>query len=205
MAEQITTEDKVQRYETFLNERLRGDLRKCLEQRDKIYQEQAEFLALRNSIQAIKTAELVPGEPLKTKVDLGCNFYCQVPYLITQLSLQNISIILLRQGCQTPPKCVLLWVLASLWSLHWMRRWLLFLRKMLPWANKWAKSLNVVKSSWLGYLSKHAQAEQLSKECAKLKAHIKLVIGGLQELQQIGLEEPRKPQRDIFSWFVFGR
>merc|ERR1712080_715121 len=37
------------------------------------------------------------------------------------------------------------------------------------------------------------QAEQLSKECAKLKAHIKLVIGGRQELQQIGLEEPRKP------------
>ena len=77
MAEQNTT-DKVHRYETFLNERLRGDLRKCLEQRDKIYEEQAEFLALRNSIQAIKTAELVPGEPLKTKVDLGCNFYCQV-------------------------------------------------------------------------------------------------------------------------------
>ena len=42
------------------------------------------------------------------------------------------------------------------------------------------------------------QAEKLSRECAKLKAHIKLVIGGLQELQQIGLEEPRKPQRDIF-------
>ena len=77
MTEQTKT-DKVQRYETFLNERLRGDLRKCLEQRDKIYEEQAEYLALRNSIQAIKTAELVPGEPLKTKVDLGCNFYCQV-------------------------------------------------------------------------------------------------------------------------------
>ena len=44
------------------------------------------------------------------------------------------------------------------------------------------------------------QAEKLSRECAKLKAHIKLVIGGLQELQQIGLEEPRKPQRDIFLW-----
>ena len=42
------------------------------------------------------------------------------------------------------------------------------------------------------------QAEKLSRECARLKAHIKLVIGGLQELQQIGLEEPRKPQRDIF-------
>ena len=52
MTEQGSLE-KVQRYETFLNERLRGDLRKCLEQRDKIYEEQAEFLALRNSIQGL--------------------------------------------------------------------------------------------------------------------------------------------------------
>ena len=52
MTEQDSLE-KVQRYETFLNERLRGDLRKCLEQRDKIYEEQAEFLALRNSIQGL--------------------------------------------------------------------------------------------------------------------------------------------------------
>ena len=43
--------------------------------RDKIYQEQAEYLALRNSINAIKISDLVPGEPMKTKVDLGCNFY----------------------------------------------------------------------------------------------------------------------------------
>ena len=52
MTEQGSLE-KVQRYENFLNERLRGDLRKCLEQRDKIYEEQAEFLALRNSIQGL--------------------------------------------------------------------------------------------------------------------------------------------------------
>ena len=52
MTEQDSLE-KVQRYETFLNERLRGDLRRCLEQRDKIYEEQAEFLALRNSIQGL--------------------------------------------------------------------------------------------------------------------------------------------------------
>ena len=69
--------NKVQQYEAFLNDTLRKDLKNILIQRDKIYQEQAEYLALRNSINAIKLAELVPGEPLKTKVDLGCNFYCQ--------------------------------------------------------------------------------------------------------------------------------
>eukprot|EP00088_Acartia_fossae_P061149 TRINITY_DN73404_c0_g1_i1.p1 TRINITY_DN73404_c0_g1~~TRINITY_DN73404_c0_g1_i1.p1 ORF type:complete len:122 (-),score=23.09 TRINITY_DN73404_c0_g1_i1:12-377(-) len=70
-------EEKVARYEAFLNDTLRSDLKKNLELRDKIYQEQAEYLALRNSINAIKLADLQPGEPLKTKVDLGCNFYCQ--------------------------------------------------------------------------------------------------------------------------------
>ena len=38
---------KVRRYEAFLNETLRGDLRRCLEERDGVYQEQAEYLALR--------------------------------------------------------------------------------------------------------------------------------------------------------------
>ena len=74
-AKEIT--GKVAQYETFLNETLRTDLKSTLTLRDKIYQEQAEYLALRNSINAIKLADLVPGEPLKTKVDLGCNFYCQ--------------------------------------------------------------------------------------------------------------------------------
>ena len=69
--EKADIEQKVSRYESFLNETLRTDLKNTLLLRDKIYQEQAELLALRNSINAIKLAELVPGEPMKTKVDLG--------------------------------------------------------------------------------------------------------------------------------------
>jgi len=68
---------KIEKYESHLNETLRKDLQTCLELRDKIYTEQAEFLALRNSIMAIREAQLAKGEPLKTKVDLGCNFYCE--------------------------------------------------------------------------------------------------------------------------------
>ena len=70
-------DDKVIKYETFLSERLRPDLKDALEERDKLYAETAEFLALKNSIEAIKASNLQPGEPLKTKVDLGSNFYCQ--------------------------------------------------------------------------------------------------------------------------------
>ena len=69
--------DKVLQYEEFLTKKLRPDLESALEERDKIYAEIAEFLALKNSIVAIKASNLLPGEPLKTKVDLGSNFYCQ--------------------------------------------------------------------------------------------------------------------------------
>ena len=31
----------------------------------------------KNSILVIKASDLKPNQPLKTKVDLGCNFYCQ--------------------------------------------------------------------------------------------------------------------------------
>ena len=69
--------EKVVKYEHFLNERLKPDLKAVLDERDGIYTETAEFLALRNSISAIQAAELDPAEALKTKVDLGCNFYCR--------------------------------------------------------------------------------------------------------------------------------
>ena len=74
---QIELNEKVTKYEAFLRDQLRPDLKAILEERDKIYSETAEFLALKNSIEAIKSSSLSPGEPLKTKVDLGCNFYCQ--------------------------------------------------------------------------------------------------------------------------------
>ena len=71
------TAKKILKYEIFLSDKLRPDLKCALEERDKLYAETAEFLALKNSIDAIKANNLVKGEPLKTKVDLGCNFYCQ--------------------------------------------------------------------------------------------------------------------------------
>ena len=66
---------KIAKFEHFLNEQLKPDLKNCLEQRDKIYQEISEYLSLKNSIEAIKAANLPELKPLKTKVDLGANFY----------------------------------------------------------------------------------------------------------------------------------
>ena len=75
--EMKTRHEKVVKFETFLNEQLKPDLRTALEVRDKVYNETAEYLALKNSIEKIKESGLHPGQPLKTQVDLGCNFYCQ--------------------------------------------------------------------------------------------------------------------------------
>ena len=155
MAKDIAS--KVAQYETFLNETLRTDLKNTLTLRDKIYQEQAEYLALRNSINAVKLADLVPGEPLKTKVDLGCNFYCQA-------------------RVADPTK---IFVAVGLGF---------FLELSLDEALEFIKKKDTELSK---------EAIKLTNDCAKLKANIKLVIGGLQELQQISGEGPRKQQRDI--------
>jgi prefoldin subunit 5 len=44
-----------------------------------------------------------------------------------------------------------------------------------------------------------AEAAGLTKQAATIKARVKLVIGGLQELQNIRGEGPRPPIRDIFA------
>ena len=69
--------EKIEKIEAFLSEQLEPDLNTVLTARDKVYEELAEYAALENAIKAILASNLRPGQPLKTKVDLGCNFYCQ--------------------------------------------------------------------------------------------------------------------------------
>lgn len=91
MAEKLSS--KVVEYERFLNERLRTDLRYVLERKDRNSDEIAEFLQLKATIQHLMTIPKVKQEahwqqvtpasaqqksvPLKTMVDLGCNFYAK--------------------------------------------------------------------------------------------------------------------------------
>jgi hypothetical protein len=49
--------EKVKSYESFVNERLKPDLKSALQERDEIYNEIAEFIALRNTIHAIKYSQ----------------------------------------------------------------------------------------------------------------------------------------------------
>lgn len=63
---------KAQRYEAFVSDVLRRDLRRVQEQRDAVWEQQAQVLQLRNAIGRLQDAA---SAPLRTQVDLGCNFY----------------------------------------------------------------------------------------------------------------------------------
>ncbi|XP_038060711.1 protein UXT-like [Patiria miniata] len=67
---------KITEYEKFVNEVLRRDLQRVLEERDKIYEQAAHYLQLKTTIDKLQEANLAK-DGLKTKVDLGCNFYVQ--------------------------------------------------------------------------------------------------------------------------------
>ncbi|MEE6517021.1 hypothetical protein FKM82_026939, partial [Ascaphus truei] len=63
---------KVLRYEAFVTDILRRDLRSVLESRDTVYEKIAQYLQLKSVIERLQESD---SEPLHTQVDLGCNFY----------------------------------------------------------------------------------------------------------------------------------
>ncbi|XP_049630058.1 protein UXT-like [Suncus etruscus] len=64
--------DKVLLYETFISDVLQRDLQKVLDHRDKIYEQLAKYLQLRNVIERIQETN---HSELNMQVDLGCNFF----------------------------------------------------------------------------------------------------------------------------------
>lgn len=79
---------KVQLYEHFVNDKLRNDLGKCLNEQEKIYSEIAEYLQVKDTIEKLMLSDM--KEELKVKVDLGCNFYAKA--VVQDLSFINIAI-----------------------------------------------------------------------------------------------------------------
>ncbi|XP_033745934.1 protein UXT homolog [Pecten maximus] len=152
-----TIPEKVLAYETFLNETLREDLRKLLEEQDKLYGQIAEYLQLKTVIERIQDTDYTKDE-LKTKVDIGCNFYVQA-------NVPDASRIYVSVGF-------------GFFVEFKMDEALRFIGKKTARLND--------------------QVEKTSKDVAKVKAHIKLVLEGLREMQGIGSETPT-PFRDIFS------
>ncbi|KAK7499595.1 hypothetical protein BaRGS_00009247 [Batillaria attramentaria] len=155
--EESTMEQKIYAYETFLNERLREDLRKILESRDKIYGHIAEYLQLKTVIEKLKE-DGADKKQLKTKVDLGCNFYVQA-------NVPDPSMVCVSIGYG------------------------FFVEFTLDEAVKYINKKTALLTE---------QTETLTRSAAEVKAHIKLVLEGLREIQHIS-NEPESHHRDIFS------
>ncbi|ORY28241.1 Prefoldin alpha-like protein [Rhizoclosmatium globosum] len=74
--EQAEKQQKIQKYEVFLSTKLQPDLKKVLDERDAVYEDIAEYLKLKNQIEFMKENSS-DDSPLKTLVDVGCDFYMQ--------------------------------------------------------------------------------------------------------------------------------
>lgn len=73
---------KVREYETFLNDRLRQDLKRAWDERDRLFSEIAEYERLRVTLTTLdelykKNQTNQIDEPLQTQIDLGCSFFVQ--------------------------------------------------------------------------------------------------------------------------------
>ncbi|XP_023691602.1 protein UXT [Paramormyrops kingsleyae] len=147
-------DEKVLQYETFINEVLKRDLQKVLEQRDDVYEKIAQYLQLKNTIESLQEAG---SKELKTEVDLGCNFYVQA-------HVPDSSMIFVAVGYG------------------------FFVEFTLPEALKFIEKKT-------NQLTKYTEA--LTKDSAKIKANIRLVLEGLRELQ--GLKDlPEDKRREVF-------
>ncbi|XP_040921764.1 protein UXT [Toxotes jaculatrix] len=131
---------KVLQYENFINEVLKRDLQKVLEQRDSVYEKISQYLQLKNTIQTLQDSG---SQQLKTDVDLGCNFYVQA-------EVEDASRIFVAVGYG-------------------------FFVEM---DHDEALRFIEKKTSQLT-----AFTEQLTKDSAKIKANIRMVLEGLRELQ----------------------
>ncbi|OZJ05029.1 hypothetical protein BZG36_02146 [Bifiguratus adelaidae] len=78
--------DKLARYESFVNEKLKVDLQQVLDRRDAIYDEISEYAKLRESMKTIQGQECITS-----MVDLGSNFYAQAKIPDTQYIYVSIG------------------------------------------------------------------------------------------------------------------
>ncbi|EDV21513.1 uncharacterized protein TRIADDRAFT_60045 [Trichoplax adhaerens] len=91
--------DKLTKFEQFINEKLKGDLTLVNERRESVCQQIANYLKLRQSIENLQLLG-EDGKTLRSKVDLGCNFYVQANVINQKLTVEaskikaNIKIVL---------------------------------------------------------------------------------------------------------------
>ncbi|KAL7749963.1 hypothetical protein RI367_004478 [Sorochytrium milnesiophthora] len=81
-------QQKLAKYERFINDKLRPDLTATLSLRDTVYDQLADYLKLRRQLEVITDNQL---DELKTMVDLGSNFYVQAKVPDTRFVYVNVG------------------------------------------------------------------------------------------------------------------
>lgn len=87
--------DKITRYEEFLNEVLRKDLKETLERREEVYCLVSEYMELQTVVEKLEKAkafEPPTSTKLRTRVEIGCNFYVQA-------NITDLDKIIVDVGC----------------------------------------------------------------------------------------------------------
>ena len=144
---------KVEKYEAFLNEKLKTDLKNVLDEQEAVYSEIAEYIKIKDTIEKVflppSTSPTNPNQDssqvLLTKVDLGCNFYADA-----LVSSQSKIFIAIGYGF----------------------------------------FLEMTHSEALKFIQKKTDilnntAEELRVKACEIKAHIRFVMEGLRELQNL--------------------
>lgn len=88
-ASELNLSEKVLKYETFVNDRLKSDLKTVLDCRDNLISQIASYESLKTCIEKMKQT---PVGEIKALADLGCNFYCKAKVLDTSKIFVEIGL-----------------------------------------------------------------------------------------------------------------
>lgn len=139
----VYNEDKIRKYEAFVNDVLKEDLKKVHEQLEKKNSDIAEWIQLKTVLNTLKDAEL--ADEFKTKMDIGTNIFVQV-------KVPDASKIFINVGF-------------DIYVEYNIEEALKFLDKKIDLLNK--------------------EVDIIRNRSAEIKARIKLVLHGIQELSNI--------------------
>ncbi|BES96892.1 Prefoldin subunit [Nesidiocoris tenuis] len=135
---------KILKYETFLNDVLKEELKKIHLNQDHVTTEIAEYVQIKQLIDTVKKSNL-QDDGLKTQVDIGCSFFIEA-------KIEDPARIHLNVGCG-------IWVDLSLEEAVFVIN----------------KRIQFLESQLTIY----------QEQSAATKAHIKMVLLGLAELQKV--------------------
>jgi len=84
---QEETAAKIAQFHAFIDKKLKVDLKRVLDQRDRIYQKTADYVELKRNIEAVQASQ---QSRLTTRVNIGCDFFVEA--IVPDVSLLVVDI-----------------------------------------------------------------------------------------------------------------